>query len=216
MSTLASNMAKTGVALALFALVGTALLAITNEATKDRIAEEERLFTLSTLSEMVSSDIYDNELVADSFQLIAPEYLGNDKPKTVYRARKNNAPVAAVIGTTAPDGYSDNIDMLVAIDIDGKLLGVRVVKHKETPGLGDGIDIRRNDWITGFDGRSLINPDARGWAVKKDNGIFDQLTGATITPRAVVKAVHLCLQYFEQQQSLIFSAKSGKTLDTTE
>lgn len=216
MSSLTTNMSKTGIALAIFALVCTALLAVTNEVTKDRIAEEERLFTLSTLSEMVTSDTYDNDLVADSFLLIAPDYLGNDAPKTVYRARQNNEPVAAVIRTTAPDGYSGKIDMLVAINIDGKLVGVRVVKHKETPGLGDGIDIQRNDWITSFDGRSLDNPDAKGWAVKKDNGIFDQLTGATITPRAVVKAVHLCLQYFDKQQSLIFSAESGKTIDATE
>ncbi len=216
MSSLASNMSKTGVALAIFALVCTALLAVTNEVTKDRIAEEERLFTLNTLSEMVTTDSYDNDLVADSFFLIAPAYLGNDDPKTVYRARKNDEPVAAIISTTAPDGYSGNIDMLVAININGELMGVRVVKHKETPGLGDGIDIQRNDWITDFDGRSLNNPDTKGWAVKKDNGVFDQLTGATITPRAVVKAVYLCLQYFNKQQSLIFSTKSGKTIDASD
>ncbi len=213
---LIANMAKTGVALAAFALIGTALLAITNEVTKDRIAEEERLFTLRTLGEMVPENVYDNDLVADSFQLIAPDYLGNAKPKTVYRARKHNVSVAAVISTTTPDGYSGNIDLLVAINIDGKLMGVRVIKHKETPGLGDGIDIQRNDWITQFDRRSLHNPNKRGWAVKKDGGIFDQLTGATITPRAVVKAVHLCLQYFNQQQSLIFATSSGKMIDTSE
>ncbi len=213
---LIANMAKTGVALAAFAFIGTALLALTNEITKDRIAEEERLFTLRTLGEMVPDVFYDNDLVADSFQLIAPGYLGNANPKTIYRARKHNTPVAAVISTTTPDGYSGNIDLLVAINIDGKLMGVRVIKHKETPGLGDGIDIQRNDWISHFDGHSLNNPGKRGWAVKKDGGIFDQLTGATITPRAVVKAVHLCLQYFNQQQSLIFSAESGKMIDTSE
>lgn len=213
---IASNMAKTGIALAIFALVCTALLAVTNEATKDRIAEEERLFTLRTLSEMVPATLYDNDLVTDSFQLIAPNYLGNANPKTIYRARNNDAPVAAVISATAPNGYSGPIELLVAVNTHGKLMGVRVVKHKETPGLGDGIEIQRNDWITDFDGRSLSNPGNRGWAVKKDHGVFDQLTGATITPRAVVKAVHLCLQYFEKQQSLIFSAESGKTIDATE
>ncbi|MBL1433598.1 MAG: electron transport complex subunit RsxG [Gammaproteobacteria bacterium] len=213
---IASNMAKTGIALAIFALVCTALLAVTNEATKDRIAEEERLFTLRTLSEMVPATLYDNDLVTDSFQLIAPNYLGNANPKTIYRARNNDAPVAAVISATAPNGYSGPIELLVAVNTHGKLMGVRVVKHKETPGLGDGIEIQRNDWITDFDGRSLSNPGHRGWAVKKDHGVFDQLTGATITPRAVVKAVHLCLQYFEKQQSLIFSAESGKTIDATE
>jgi len=213
---IASNMAKTGIALAIFALVCTALLAVTNEGTKDRIAEEERLFTLRTLSEMVPATLYDNDLVTDSFQLIAPNYLGNANPKTIYRARNNDAPVAAVISATAPNGYSGPIELLVAVNTHGKLMGVRVVKHKETPGLGDGIEIQRNDWITDFDGRSLSNPGHRGWAVKKDHGVFDQLTGATITPRAVVKAVHLCLQYFENHQSLIFSAESGKTIDATE
>ena len=210
---LASNMLRTSIALAIFALIGTALLAVTNEATKERIAEEQRLFTLRTLAEMVPEDMYDNNLVADSIQIVAPDYLGNSEPKTVYRARKDNKPAAAVISATTPNGYSGNIDMLVAINAQGELLGVRVIKHRETPGLGDGIDIQRNDWITGFDGRSLNNPDKRGWAVKKDGGTFDQLTGATITPRAVVKAVYKCLQYFDKRQSLIFSADSGQLLN---
>jgi len=212
---LASNMLRTGIALAIFALVGTALLAITYEVTKERIAEEHRLVTLRTLGELVPDTLYDNDMIADSFSVIAPEYLGDAEQKLIYRARKGEKNIAAVISATARDGYSGNIYMLVAINNDGKLLGVRIVGHKETPGLGDGIDIQRSNWITAFDGRSLTNPDRRGWAVKKDGGVFDQLTGATITPRAVVKAVHKCLQYFEKHKTLIFSAPSKQLIDDT-
>ena len=202
---IASHMFRSGIALALFALVGTALLAVINEATEERIIEQERLFTLRTLAEMVPGELYNNDMVTDTIEVVAPDYLGNDKAKTIYRARRDGRPVAAVISTTAPDGYNGDIHLLVAINADGELMGVRVVGHKETPGLGDGIDIQRNNWITAFDGRSLRNPGKQGWAVKKDGGVFDQLTGATITPRAVVKAVYKSLQYFQAQQTLIFS-----------
>jgi len=114
-------------------------------------------------------------------------------------------PVALVIEALAPDGYSGTIRLLVGINIDGSLGGVRVVAHRETPGLGDAIEEERSDWILGFTGKSLQDPPLQKWAVKKDGGAFDQLTGATITPRAVVKAVRQALLYYRDQKDALFA-----------
>ena len=116
-----------------------------------------------------------------------------------------DSPIALVMATTAPDGYSGSIRLLVGINIDGSLSGVRVVAHRETPGLGDAIDEDRSDWIRIFDGKSLQDPPEERWAVRKDGGAFDQLTGATVTPRAVVKAVRQALLYYREHQQALFS-----------
>jgi len=109
-----------------------------------------------------------------------------------------------VLEAIAPDGYSGKITLLIAI-VNGELAGVRVVSHNETPGLGDYIDAAKSDWIKQFDHASLTHPDSSAWKVKKDGGRFDYMTGATITPRAVVKAVHKALRYYEQHGAEIFS-----------
>ena len=123
------------------------------------------------------------------------------------------APVAVVLALIAPDGYGGPIKLLVGINADGSLAGVRVVNHHETPGLGDAIDTRRSNWILGFTGRSLGDPSPAQWAVRKDGGVFDQFTGATITPRAVVKAVKRALVYFEAHRDTLFA--DGKTPEET-
>ena len=133
-------------------------------------------------------------------QLESDERLGQEEAFTVYLAKKNNVVSALIFPVTATDGYSGIIKLLVGINIDGTLAGVRVVSHKETPGLGDAIEIQRSDWILSFNNKSLDNPTGKGWAVKRDGGVFDQFTGATITPRAVVKAVHLSLIYFDRHK----------------
>ena len=115
-----------------------------------------------------------------------------------------NQPVALAMEPVAPDGYGGAIKLLVAIAYDGSVLGVRVVNHQETPGLGDAIEIAKSKWVTEFNGRSLSNLDAKAWHVKKDGGTFDQFTGATITPRAVVKAVYHCLEYFKTNRDKLF------------
>src|SRR5690606_4959952 len=114
--------------------------------------------------------------------------LGTTQPVTVYRAFRGGEPVAALFNSVAPDGYSGEIRLLVGVRVDGSLSGVRVLSHKETPGLGDPIEVRHSDWITRFSGLSLENPPFERWKVRRDGGDFDQFTGATITPRAVVKA----------------------------
>jgi len=134
-----------------------------------------------------------------------PTLLGSDKPVPVYRARKQGKPVAAVIAAVAPGGYNGNIFLLVGIYQDGSLAGVRIVRHIETPGLGDSIDEQKSDWILSFSGKSLQKPQKNRWKVQRDGGEFNQFTGATITPRAVVKAVYNSLVYFKQNRELLFS-----------
>lgn len=199
------HIALAGGILALFALIGTGLVALTHEATDERIAENRRAATLETLHELVPEARYDNDPVRDAITVNAPEALGSSDPLTVYRARRNGEPVAAVMTAVAPDGYGGPIRLLVAINHDGTLAGVRVVNHSETPGLGDAIEIERSDWIEDFAGRSLGNPPAEDWRVEKDGGVFDQFTGATITPRAVVAAVRRALIYFEEHRRELFA-----------
>ncbi len=191
-----SSMARSALLLTLFAAVGAGMVALTFEATRARIAENERQALLKKLHAILPEDRYDNDLLADTLQVTDPQFLGTDEPVTVYRARKGGRPVAVLFTVVAPDGYGGPIKLLVGINADGTLAGVRVLSHKETPGLGDAIDEARSDWILGFTGLSLRHPPPEKWKVKKDGGAFDQFTGATITPRAVVKAVFRALQYY--------------------
>lgn len=212
------HMVTTASFLGLFAVIGTALVAMTFVNTEQRIADNELHALLRSLHELVPPRLHDNDISADKLTVHDPELLGTNKPVTVYQARKYGQPVAVIIASTAPDGYNGDIKLLVAIDQYGLLMGVRVVGHSETPGLGDAIDIERSDWIESFNGYSYDNPGSLGWRVEKDGGIFDQFTGATITPRAVVKAVHKALQYFEAHKEMLLAppqhrAKTPETDD---
>ena len=203
----------TTIILLMFAIIGTTLVALTYDRTRDQIAANERATLLRKLHRLIAPEQHDNVLLEDTLAVRDPTLLGTDAPVAVYRARQGGKPVSLVIETIAPDGYSGTIRLLVGINIDGTLSGVRVVSHRETPGLGDAIDETRSDWIHVFDGKSLHNPEPAGWAVKKDGGMFDQLTGATITPRAVVKAVHNALLYYRQHRDTLFEPMSDT--DTT-
>ena len=194
--------------LGLFAIIGTTMVAMIYDATEERIAANERAFLLKSLHTLVPPEKHNNDLFSDVIEVSDKELLGSAKPVRVYRARQDKQPVAAIINAVAPDGYSGSIELLVAIRYDGTLAGVRVVKHKETPGLGDAIDVSKSDWVLGFNDRSLTNPDKKGWAVKRDGGIFDQFTGATISPRAVVHAVHRSLLYFDAHKDELFAKPS--------
>lgn len=202
------NILGSTVLLALFAVVGTALVAFTFEHTEERILENERQALLRNLHEIIPPEKHDNEIFTDTIQVTSPYFLGTDDPITVYRARKDGQPVAAALTPVAPDGYNGPIKLLVGIYHDGAVAGVRVISHHETPGLGDAIEAERSDWIHSFSGRSLGNPPPRDWRVAKDGGAFDQFTGATITPRAVVKAVGKTLVYFERHRGELFRPKT--------
>ncbi|HDY84624.1 hypothetical protein LCGC14_0905000 [marine sediment metagenome] len=193
-----------GIMLAVFAIGATSLVAITESYTRDKIIENERQSLLDAINALVNRNEYDNDILTDTITLPGTPQLATKEDTVVYRARKNGEPVAAVFTSVAPNGYSGSIKMLVGVYYDGTLAGVRVINHKETPGLGDKIDVKKTNWILVFKGLSLENPDDSQWAVKKDGGQFDQFTGATITPRAVVTAVKKSLQFFEQNRDELF------------
>lgn len=195
---------KPAAILALFAVGGAALLAGTHWLTADRIAREVRHVKLASLYEIVPRASHSNDMLADTVEVTAPGMLGTDRPVTVYRARRDGKPHAVVMEVVAPDGYGGPIRLLVGILADGRLAGVRVVSHRETPGLGDFIETAKSDWIRQFEGLSLGNPPLEQWAVEKDGGRFDQMTGATITPRAVVKAIRKALVYFREHRESLF------------
>lgn len=198
------NMIISALVLAVFAIAGTFFVSYTFDNTIDRIEENKRLALLKAIHVLIPPTAHDNDVFTDIIKVQNKALLGSTKAVTVYRARKNNTPVAIIINSIAPDGYSGHIELLVAINYNGNLAGVRVTHHKETPGLGDAIEERRSDWITKFKNLSLSNPDKKGWTVKRDGGEFDQFTGATITPRAIVKAVYNTLRYYKTNRDTLY------------
>ena len=195
----------TGLLLMLFAIAGGGLVSTTFEGTKEQIQENERRTMLQTLNTILPAQSYDNDLLSDTISLSADNRLGQTESSTAYLARKNTEITAVILSVIAPDGYSGMIKLLVGIRADGTLAGARVISHKETPGLGDAIEIKRSNWILGFNDKSLNNPDLQGWQVKRDGGEFDQLSGATITPRAIVKAIHQSLVYFKHNRNKLLT-----------
>lgn len=198
-------MLRTAVLLTLFAIAGTALVALTYENTKEQIAKAEREALLKKLHSVIKPEEHDNDIFYDTISVNDPEYLGPAPSVDVFRARMNGEPVALLMTPTAPDGYSGDIKLLVGIRYAGDIAGVRVLSHKETPGLGDAIEERRSNWIEQFTGRSLKNPAVEVWKVRRDRGQFDQLTGATISSRAVVKAVRKTLEYYQSNRDMLFN-----------
>lgn len=205
------NMLGSTALLAVFALVGTTLVAFTFDQTHQRILENERETLLRNLHQIISPQEHDNAIFTDTIEVRAPQLLGTREPVTVYRARQEGKPVAVAYTVVAPDGYNGAIKLLVGINFDGTVAGVRVISHHETPGLGDAVEADRSEWIHSFAGKSLDNPDEPGWRVEKDGGVFDQFTGATITPRAVVKAVHKALLYYRQNRDALFRRQPADT-----
>jgi len=193
-----------GLFLLLFAVAGTTLVATTELASRDAIADNERRVLLRNLHALLPANELDNDIATDTIRLPPSPLLGTEEASTAYRARLDGEPVAVIFNSIAPDGYNGRIYLLVGVYVDGSVAGVRVVKHAETPGLGDGIEARKSPWIHGFDGKSLQDPRPDGWAVKRDGGEFDQLTGATITPRAVVAAVRNTLLYYQHNADMLF------------
>ena len=196
------SMGFNSIVLALFALVTSLILATTNELTYERIEQSEREAAQRALLEIIPLERHDNDMLMD-VQPVPEQYwatLGLKKGGNIHIARDQGQPVAAIIPAVTPDGYSGAISMIIGINFNGSIAGVRVVEHRETPGLGDKVDLKKSDWILSFNGKSLVNPQASGWKVKKEGGDFDQFTGATITPRAVVSQVLKTLQYFEDDR----------------
>lgn len=197
------NVLVSALILGVFGFIGATLVAVTEFGTHDRILENERQALLRQLYEIVPQEKVDNDLLAYPVTVNAKEELGQES-SLVYVGEKANRLSAVVFEATVPDGYSGPIRILVGIDGNGVLLGTRVIAHKETPGLGDKIEKEKSDWILGFTGKSLTDPKLDRWKVKKDGGDFDQFTGATVTPRAVVNGVRRALLYFDQQRDALY------------
>ena len=216
MKELLSAIRKNAIGLGLFAIVTAGVIAVTQVATKDRIADNIRAAEARALNQILPQSSYDNDLLNDTLNLsqFDTELLGPISDSgVVWRARMGADIHAVILPVVAPDGYTTQIDMLVGIDSKGNTLGVRVVAHRETPGLGDKIDKRKSDWVDSFIGKSLANTSHEQWAVKKDGGEFDQFTGATITPRAVVSAVHNALEFYENNQFQLLNAPKQEKND---
>jgi electron transport complex protein RnfG len=200
-STASRNALRTGTILLVFAFIGTAILAFTHQSTEPTILRGQQAAKLALLSQVLPAALYDNDLLS-SKQTVAPDdLLGTQLDSSLWLAQQNGQFSGVVLEAIAPDGYSGNIALLIGIDVNGKVTGVRVTAHRETPGLGDYIERPKSAWIDQFTGKSLTNPPPKHWKVVKDGGTFDARAGATITPRAVVRAVKNALEYFAKHRA---------------
>ena len=194
--------------LTMIAAVCTALVAATYQLTAERISANQRAFLEQSLEPALSGVIYDNSVTESKLVIPVPHKLPGSGAAIIYRAYAEGRPVAALFVVTARDGYTGPIRLLIGIGADGIVTGVRVLEHRETPGLGDGIESSRSDWVLQFDGRSMSDPNIDRWAIRRDGGQFDQLTGASVTPRAVIKAIRETLLYFDVHRDEIFTLPS--------
>ena len=201
---------STALTLLIFSVVGAGLLSGAYTLTRPTIELSEQAEKLALVSQTLAPGSFDNDLIRDAGVLPANPQLGLKRPGQAYVARKQGVATAVVLEAIAPDGYAGEIRLLIGIQADGRVAGVRVTGHKETPGLGDYIEIARNAWINQFVGKSLAAPAEAVWKVRKDSGSFDYLAGATITPRAVVKAVKKALQYFEAHKTELLAPHPEK------
>ena len=210
--TAAGMAVRTSVILFVFVIIFTALLAGAYLWTKPALEASAAEEKMKLIDEVLPRSAYDNELLKDTISLPASPLLGTDEATTAYRARKGGQPVALVLEAVAPDGYSGKIRLILAVNLDGSIAGVRVTQHKETPGLGDYIEPKKDKnkerpWITQFNGYGYASTTDKEWKVKKDGGHFDSVAGATVTPRAVIKAVRKATKYVAENQTQLYASK---------
>ncbi|MCL6417400.1 electron transport complex subunit RsxG [Aestuariirhabdus sp. Z084] len=211
MNTLTQSIARNSFSLGVFSIFTVGLIALTYVLTQQRIIEQVRAYEVKALNEIIPEEQHDNDLLSTLVMVDDLPLLGLDGQHKAYIAFDQSTPIAAILPVWAPDGYNGRISLLVGIRNNGELAAVRVITHRETPGLGDAIDTKVSDWIHQFEGLSLDNTESHAWAVKKDGGQFDQFTGATITPRAIVTAVQRSLVYFRAHRETLF-AEGNKQL----
>ncbi len=199
---------QTGV-LAGFALLGAILLGIADLGTRGVIQQRLQEDLQANLEQVVPAELHDNNLLHDSVMIAsADSHLGAEKTE-VYLAKKQGQVTAACFKFIAPDGYAGPISLVMGVDRNGEILGVRVIAHVETPGLGDKIEISKSKWALSFNGKSLDNLTVEQWAVKKDGGVFDQFAGATITPRKVVQAIRRGLEFYQSHRTELMESSHG-------
>lgn len=194
---------RAALVLGVASLAAMASVVLLYDATRGTIAANRHAREVAQLEAVLGGEAHDNDPLADVTYVRDPDLLGTTAAVPVYRVRRDGRTVAVVIEPVAPDGYAGSIVLRVAVRADGRVLGVRALRHRETPGLGDAIDERKSGWIMRFAGRSLGDPAPERWKVRRDGGDFDEFTGATVTPRAVVRAVASCLEYFRQHRDAL-------------
>ncbi|KZN31790.1 electron transport complex subunit RsxG [Pseudoalteromonas luteoviolacea] len=199
-----ASMKKNGAILTAFALATTGSVALVQQLTAPRIEAQEKKHLMRTLTQVIPADKYNNQLYLDCIESDATE-LGPNGPHRIYRAKLDDQPIALLVQHITPEGYSGNINMLTAVYANATISGVRITQHKETPGLGDKVEIKKSDWVNSFIGQKATSGNDARFNVKKDGGVFDQFTGATITPRAVVKSVNAATWYAHQNFDALFA-----------
>ena len=213
---LGASISKNSVLLGIFALITAGVLAGTYLMTRDRIQLAERAAAQRALFDIVPEERHTNDLLTDTLPIPKQAWieLGLKDGGDLHVARRNDEIVAIILPAVAPDGYSGDIRMIVGVNRDGSVAGVRILSHRETPGLGDKVDLNKSNWVLDFDGKSLTQPQPSRWRVKKDGGEFDQFTGATITPRAVINQVRRALEFVEVHREQLFPPASDVTEDS--
>ena len=201
---------KSGLTLAGIAAICTSLVATTYHLTADRIAANDKALLEQSLQPALSNLFYDSGVSESRLVLKPPHDLPGSEEAVIYRVYANDEPVAALFVVTARDGFAGPIRILLGVDMTGVVTGIRILRHRETPGLGDKIDESRSDWVHQFSGRSIGDPVETSWAIRRDGGDFDQLTGASVTPRAVIKAMRDTLIYFNANRDAIFAAPASE------
>ena len=204
-----ASIGLSGTVLALFAAITSVAIGWTYLGTKAQIDLEVRRAEARQLLEIFPPGTHDNDMVDDVFEVAAETaLLGTRETRQGYRVRQGDKVIGVILPATARDGYSGDIRALIGVRLDGSVAGVRVVAHRETPGLGDKVDLRKSDWILDFNERSLTNPVLSGWNVEKEGGVFDQFTGATVTPRAVILATRRALEYATLNAATLFETEA--------
>ena len=202
---LLASIRRNSLGLGIFAVLTAGLIATIHLVTEQTIKDNVIAAQVAAFNEILPPELYDNDLTKSTATIPADPLLGSVEPSTIYIVRKNGDVSAIIFDTIAPGGYNGSLGLLVAINKDGVVTGTRVISQQETPGLGDKVDTKKSKWILEFNNRSIGNPDLAGWNVKKDGGVFDQFTGATITPRAVVKGVRHTLIYFNKNKDSLLA-----------
>ncbi|MHA3736791.1 RnfABCDGE type electron transport complex subunit G [Pseudomonas sp. Eth.TT006] len=192
------------ITLVLIASVGVCVTYVLQRSSAEQIVFEQRLLDSRRLLDVLVADSYDNQPLEQPLAL-TDMTLSHSSLLAGYRASKAGQPVAVLLRTQT-EGYAGAIELLIAIDTSGRLLGVKTLRQNETPALGGPVGDWPNDWLAGFSGKSRSAPDDAGWALKKDQGQFDQLAGATVTSRATVNAIHDALRYFDQHRAILLGS----------
>ena len=208
----AAGLRRAALLLGACALIAIGALTVVDYATQTPIARVRAELQRAALAEVLPPARYDNDPLQDSVRVLAPQWLGRDTPVRVWRGRLGEAPSALAMETTAPEGYSGAIELLLGVDAAGEVIAARVTRHAETPGLGDPIERERSDWIEGFAGRSLADTPQPRWTVRREGGDFDSFSGATITPRAVARGLGRTLAFLQRHGEAIWAAEPGARL----